>query len=152
MSIDEAIALESYHPQFERKLEHGDVDAAFASDAVAVVIEGEARMGGQEHFYLEPQCNYVVPIEDDEFLLVASTQVCGHSRLCCAATALEPRLWLHSTGVLTRLTLRACRRSSRRCTFSGQLHQASIRLSALHAGGAESTCASRHTQCSARRT
>ena len=75
MTIDDAIAAKSFMTQYERDLHHGDVDAAFASADVAVVVEGDARMGGQEHFYLEPHCNYVVPVEDDEFLLVASTQV-----------------------------------------------------------------------------
>lgn len=75
MSIDDAIAAEQYHPQYDRTLEKGDVDAAFASAEVAAVVEGDARMGGQEHFYLEPHCNFVQPIENDEFLLVASTQV-----------------------------------------------------------------------------
>jgi xanthine dehydrogenase/oxidase len=32
-------------------------------------------MGGQDHFYLEPHCNFVQPIENDEFILWASTQV-----------------------------------------------------------------------------
>lgn len=29
----------------------------------------------QEHFYLEPHCNLVQPVEGDEYLLWASTQV-----------------------------------------------------------------------------
>jgi Molybdopterin-binding domain of aldehyde dehydrogenase len=77
ITIDDALAAGSFHPQFERSLIKGDVDAAFASDEVAVVVEGEARMGGQEHFYLEPHCNYVQPLEGDEYLLVASTQARG---------------------------------------------------------------------------
>ena len=75
MSIQEAIAAASFHPQFDRTIERGDVDAAFAGAGVACVVEGDARMAGQEHFYLEPHCNFVQPIESDEFLLVASTQV-----------------------------------------------------------------------------
>lgn len=75
MTIDDAIAAQQFHPQYERTLERGDVGAAFAAAEVAAVVEGEARMGGQEHFYLEPHCNFVQPIESDEYLLVASTQV-----------------------------------------------------------------------------
>ena len=40
-------------------------------------VEGRFRLGGQEHFYLEPQGCYVVPSENDEFLLVSSTQAPG---------------------------------------------------------------------------
>lgn len=76
MSIDDAIEAEQYHPQYERSHAHGgDVEAAFASTDVAAVVEGDVRMGGQEHFYLEPHCNFVQPIESDEYLLVSSTQV-----------------------------------------------------------------------------
>ena len=50
---------------------------AFACGDVAGVVEGEVRMGGQEHFYLEPHCNFVQPLESDEYLLVSSTQVCA---------------------------------------------------------------------------
>jgi xanthine dehydrogenase/oxidase len=39
------------------------------------VIEGEARMSGQEHFYLETHCTIAVPKgEDDEMELFCSTQ------------------------------------------------------------------------------
>ncbi|KAK6049735.1 aldehyde oxidase and xanthine dehydrogenase, a/b hammerhead domain protein [Cooperia oncophora] len=38
------------------------------------VIEGEIRMGGQEHFYLETQQCVVIPHEDDELEIIASSQ------------------------------------------------------------------------------
>ena len=75
MSIEAAIEAGSFHPQHDRTIEVGNVDAAFEGEDVAVVVEGEARVGGQEHFYLEPHNCFVQPIEDDEFLLIASTQV-----------------------------------------------------------------------------
>ena len=31
-------------------------------------------MGGQEHFYLETNCSYVIPREDDELEIFCSTQ------------------------------------------------------------------------------
>jgi xanthine dehydrogenase molybdopterin-binding subunit B len=92
MSIAEAIEADSFHPQFDRTLTSGDVDAAFASLDVACIVEGEARMGGQEHFYLEPHCNYVVPIEADEFLLVASTQV----RPPVVVSGCQPNVRMHA--------------------------------------------------------
>ena len=75
MSIQAAIELNSFHPQYDRVMEAGNVDAAFEGGDVTAVVEGEARIGGQEHFYLEPHNCFVQPIEDDEFVLVASTQV-----------------------------------------------------------------------------
>jgi hypothetical protein len=38
------------------------------------VLEGTIRLGGQEHFYLEPNGCIVLPTEDDEYTLISSTQ------------------------------------------------------------------------------
>ena len=38
-----------------------------------VVVEGEMRVGGQEHFYLEPNATLVVPSEGGEELAVYSS-------------------------------------------------------------------------------
>ena len=38
------------------------------------------RVGGQEHFYLEPQGTVILPGENDEFVIISSTQV--RSRSC----------------------------------------------------------------------
>lgn len=38
------------------------------------VLEGTIKLGGQEHFYLEPNGSIVVPTESDEYLLISSTQ------------------------------------------------------------------------------
>lgn len=32
-------------------------------------------MGGQEHFYLEPQGSVIIPLENDEMVVISSTQV-----------------------------------------------------------------------------
>ena len=53
----------------------GDVAAAFESPECKHIIEGEARLGGQEHFYLEPQCSVVIPGEHEEFTIISSSQV-----------------------------------------------------------------------------
>ncbi|KAK3284520.1 xylitol dehydrogenase [Cymbomonas tetramitiformis] len=76
MSIEEAIEAESFysHPMAVHKLECGNVDACFASPEAAHVLEGDMRVGGQEHFYLEPNCCVVTPVEGDEITMVASTQ------------------------------------------------------------------------------
>ena len=71
ITIEEAIAAKSYleEPVVVRL---GDVDAGLA--AADHVIEGEARIGGQEHFYLETQATIAVPKEDGEMELFASVQ------------------------------------------------------------------------------
>ncbi|KIH48852.1 hypothetical protein ANCDUO_21075, partial [Ancylostoma duodenale] len=40
----------------------------------AHVVEGEVKMGGQEHFYLETQQCVVIPHEDDELEILISAQ------------------------------------------------------------------------------
>ena len=60
---------------FGHRVDSGNVDATW--DQCAVVVEGEVRVGGQEHFYLEPQGTIVLPGENDEMNVISSTQVCG---------------------------------------------------------------------------
>lgn len=54
-------------------VEAGDVDGAWAG--CAHIAEGEVRIGGQEHFYLEPQGTLILPGENDEYTVISSTQV-----------------------------------------------------------------------------
>ena len=54
------------------KLERGDIAAGFAK--AKNVLEGEMRIGGQDHFYLEGQISFAIPGEDDEITLYSSTQ------------------------------------------------------------------------------
>lgn len=56
----------------EHSIVSGDVEAAFAG--CDHVLEGEVKMGGQEHFYLEPHASLVIPQEEDEYLCISSTQ------------------------------------------------------------------------------
>ena len=53
-------------------LARGDVDAALA--AAPRVIEGEMRIGGQDHFYLETQVALAIPGEADAITIWSSTQ------------------------------------------------------------------------------
>ncbi len=50
----------------------GDVDAVW--EACAVVVEGVAETGGQEHFYLETQGAMAVPLERGRLRIFSSTQ------------------------------------------------------------------------------
>lgn len=71
-TIEEAIEKESYFNHF-RYIKNGDPDKAFTeSDHV---FTGTARMGGQEHFYLETQACVAIPKpEDGEMEIFSSTQ------------------------------------------------------------------------------
>ncbi len=71
-TIEEAIARESYFPHY-RYINKGDVEGAF--EKADHVFSGIARMGGQEHFYLETQACVVIPKpEDGEMEVWSSTQ------------------------------------------------------------------------------
>lgn len=71
-TIEEAIQHESYFDHY-RYINKGDTEAAFAK--ADHVVTGVARMGGQEHFYLETQACVVVPKpEDGELEVFSSTQ------------------------------------------------------------------------------
>ncbi len=72
-SMEEAIEKESFF-KFFRHLKRGeDVDSVFAR--CDHVFTGVARMGGQEHFYLETNAALAVPkLEDGEIEIFCSTQ------------------------------------------------------------------------------
>ncbi|KAG2484282.1 hypothetical protein HYH03_016926 [Edaphochlamys debaryana] len=72
MSIEEAIEAGSFYEDYGGKLECGDVDSAWAG--CDHIIQGTYKVGGQEHFYLEPGNCCVIPHENDEFTLFSSTQ------------------------------------------------------------------------------
>ncbi|GIL49662.1 hypothetical protein Vafri_5944 [Volvox africanus] len=72
MSIEEAIDVGAFYEDYTGKLECGDVDGAWA--LCDHVITGTYKVGGQEHFYLEPNNCLVIPHENDEFTLYSSTQ------------------------------------------------------------------------------
>lgn len=98
-SIDAAIAANSFYSE-EHAIEDGDLEAAIRAvglnaadlcevsadsniggnartihdDGDNVVVEGEMRMGGQEHFYLETNVTLCIPGEQGEMEVFASTQ------------------------------------------------------------------------------
>lgn len=72
LTIEEAIQHDSFHP-FYREIKTGDVEEAFKN--CDYVFTGTARMGGQEHFYLETNATLVVPSpEDGAMEIFSSTQ------------------------------------------------------------------------------
>ena len=63
MSIDDAVAAGSFFDVTDHTIESGDaVDDALAEPGL-VVVRGELRIGGQEHFYLECHTTLAVPVD-----------------------------------------------------------------------------------------
>lgn len=74
VTIEDAIKHNSFYPQFPKTIRKGDVKPVF-EDPNNIVIEGECRMGGQEHFYLETHAAFAIPKkEDDELEMFISSQ------------------------------------------------------------------------------
>ncbi|ODQ82586.1 hypothetical protein BABINDRAFT_169836 [Babjeviella inositovora NRRL Y-12698] len=71
ISIEDAIDQSSYFAD-NRVTEKGDWEAAFAGSKH--VFENTSRIGAQEHFYFETQGCLVIPEEDGELKVYASTQ------------------------------------------------------------------------------
>ncbi|XP_015117328.1 xanthine dehydrogenase [Diachasma alloeum] len=72
VSIEDAIEAKSFVQGTPKSIRDGDIDEAFAG--ADHVLEGEVRIGGQEHFYLETHAILAVPKETDEIELYCSTQ------------------------------------------------------------------------------
>ncbi|KAK1254243.1 hypothetical protein MKX08_008238 [Trichoderma sp. CBMAI-0020] len=70
LTIEEAIQNDSFHPFF-REIKTGDAEEAFRN--CDYVFTGTARMGGQEHFYLETNATLVVPSPEDGAMEVFSS-------------------------------------------------------------------------------
>ncbi|KAK4910731.1 hypothetical protein LTR66_017411, partial [Elasticomyces elasticus] len=71
-TIEEAVENQSFFEHY-RYIKKGNVDEAFAK--CDHVFEGTARMGGQEHFYLETNVALAIPKpEDGELEIWSSTQ------------------------------------------------------------------------------
>jgi len=97
ISVHEAHALESYVlPPVHVK--RGD--AAAALKRAPHTIEGNFEVGGQEHFYLEGQIAYVLPLEQNQWWVYTSTQHPG-----------EVQHWVsHALGIANHAVTVECRR------------------------------------------
>ncbi|XP_059046310.1 xanthine dehydrogenase [Achroia grisella] len=74
VTIEDAIKHNSFYPQYPKKMIKGDVEAIF-QDKSNIIIEGQCRMGGQEHFYFETNAAFANPKkEDDELEIFCSSQ------------------------------------------------------------------------------
>ncbi|KAJ7517365.1 hypothetical protein O6H91_21G020900 [Diphasiastrum complanatum] len=75
LSIQQALEANSFLPGTERLLEKGNVPECFESGICDHVIEGTVRVGGQEHFYLEPNASIVWTADGgNEVVMLSSTQ------------------------------------------------------------------------------
>lgn len=75
LSIQDAINAKSFLPNTERWMRKGDVDLCFQSGQCDKVIEGEVHVGGQEHFYLEPNSSVIWTMDGgNEVHMISSTQ------------------------------------------------------------------------------
>ncbi|KAK9500947.1 hypothetical protein O3M35_002104 [Rhynocoris fuscipes] len=73
ITIEDAIKHNSFFPGSPQIIECGNVEEAF--NKADGIIEGNLRIGGQEHFYLETHNAIAVPSkEDDEIVIYSSTQ------------------------------------------------------------------------------
>nr|XP_034184290.1 xanthine dehydrogenase isoform X2 [Osmia lignaria] len=72
ISIEDAITHSSFFNETPKRLKNGDAEKAFFESPH--ILEGEIRMGGQEHFYLETHTSLAIPREEDELEIFCSTQ------------------------------------------------------------------------------
>ncbi|XP_077989770.1 xanthine dehydrogenase/oxidase-like [Glandiceps talaboti] len=73
ITMEEAITHESYYKPI-RTVEKGNVQVGF-ENLSDHLLEGEMKMGGQEHFYLETNACIAIPNgEDGEMEIISSTQ------------------------------------------------------------------------------
>ncbi|XP_045768290.1 xanthine dehydrogenase [Maniola jurtina] len=74
ITIEDAIKHKSFYKQFPKTIKRGNVQCMF-EDSKNIIIEGECRLGGQEHFYLETHAAFAIPKkEDDELEIFCSSQ------------------------------------------------------------------------------
>ena len=97
LTIQDALAANSYvlPPVFVKR-----GDAALALSRAAHTLSGTLEVGGQEHFYLEGQIAYVLPQEQNQWLIYSSTQHPG-----------EVQHWVaHALGLDNHAVRVTCRR------------------------------------------
>ena len=97
LNLHDALAVKSYvlSPVFVKR-----GDAAQALQSAVHTLSGELEVGGQEHFYLEGQVAYVLPQEQNQYLVYSSTQHPG-----------EVQHWVaHALGIDNHAVRVECRR------------------------------------------
>lgn len=72
LTVDDALAADSRFEGAPVIWSKGDVEKAIA--AAPMTLTGQIEIGGQEHFYLEGQAAFAMPLDGDEMLVHSSTQ------------------------------------------------------------------------------
>jgi len=81
ITIDDAIKSESFF-EGRHEIVKGDVkQLELESD---LIVEGDIKLGGQEHFYLETNCTVAIPHENDHLEIYSSTQNPTKTQNFCA--------------------------------------------------------------------
>ena len=85
----DAISAEQFYGD-EWVISDGDVERALSE--AEHVLEGEYRVGGQDHFYLETQASLAIPKgEDREMEIVSTTQAVSCVQMCVSTVLGVPR-------------------------------------------------------------
>jgi xanthine dehydrogenase/oxidase len=82
VTIEDAIKYKSHIPNSYEMHNYGNVEEGLKE--ADFIIDGEARTGGQEHFYMEPHSIIAVPRDNDELQLFSSTQQPCEMQFCAA--------------------------------------------------------------------
>jgi xanthine dehydrogenase/oxidase len=91
VTIEDAIAANSFHtlPFNDGSPEHTVFRGRDVATSLAEAphrVSGQVRLGGQEHFYFEPNVSRVIPLDGgDEFHIDASTQNCSKTQSTVAS-------------------------------------------------------------------
>ena len=90
ISQDAISAEQFYDYHNEWDISDGDVEKALSE--AEHVLEGEYRVGGQDHFYLETQASLAIPRgEDREMEIVSTTQAVSCVQMCVSTVLGVPR-------------------------------------------------------------
>lgn len=95
LTIEDAIAAKSFYSE-DHVIDSGNVDDAWSK--ADVVVEGEMRIGGQDHFYLETNATLAIPGENGGMELFASTQNATKTQMFAAHVCGVP-----ASGVVCRV-------------------------------------------------
>ncbi|KAK2707466.1 xanthine dehydrogenase/oxidase-like isoform X2 [Artemia franciscana] len=83
LTIEDAIQKDSFYHAVIKTIKNGDVDAGL--NYSEHILEGEMRIGGQEHFYLETNAAIAVPKDAKEVDIYCSTQNPTKTQMLVAA-------------------------------------------------------------------
>lgn len=95
ITIEDAIANNSFLKEMPLEINFGSISDGF--EAADVIVDGECRMGGQEHFYLETNACIAIPRDLDEMEIISS---CQH--IAGVQTTAAKVLGVHNSQVFVR--------------------------------------------------